>query len=248
LRVWIKINTGMHRLGFPVAITEKIWQSVSRLPGVTLEGIMTHFARADELKCPKTKKQMDLFFTAIQGLPGKHSLANSAGILGWPESHGDWVRPGLMLYGASPFEGRVGEEEGLKPVMTLSSEIIAIQNPKAGEEIGYGGEFICQKDMRIGVVAVGYGDGYPRLAPLGTPILVNGHLVPLIGRVSMDMITVDLSQYVNAKVGDYVELWGPNLPVEKVAATIGTSAYELLTGLSTRVQFYYSHLPSALGE
>jgi alanine racemase len=240
LRVWIKINTGMHRLGFPVALTQEIWQRIKAFAHVRIEGMMTHFARADELECAKTVQQMALFFAAVKGLEVKLSLANSAGILGWPKSHGDWVRPGLLLYGATPFVGRIGKDEGLQPVMTLSSEIIAIQNPGPGEEIGYGGVFVCEKVMRIGVVAVGYGDGYPRNAPAGTPVLVKGKYAPLVGRVSMDMITVDLSEHPEAKVGDGVELWGPNLPVESVATAMGTSPYELLTGLSTRVAFHYS--------
>lgn len=241
LRIWIKINTGMHRLGFPIEQTEVVWKALSNLPGLTLEGLLTHFAKADETKDPMTEQQRAQFFQATKGLPGTRSLANSAGILAWPATHGDWVRPGIMLFGVSPFEGRTGLDEGLQPVMTLRSELIAIQSVKKGDSVGYGGAFVCPDDMRIGVVAVGYGDGYPRLAPYGTPVLVNGKRVPLVGRVSMDMITVDLSTQPDAKVGDAVQLWGPDLPVETVAAAIGTTAYELLTGLSTRVAFEESN-------
>jgi len=235
--VWIKINTGMHRLGFPIEEVSVIWRTLSSLPFIKIEGFLTHFSKADDINDPHTQVQMDRFFQTVADLPGAKSLANSAAILGWHTSHADWVRPGIMLYGVSPFAERCGLEEGLQPVMTLQSQLIAIQPLREGEAVGYGGAYVCSKDTRIGVVAVGYGDGYPRLAPSGTPVLVNGKQVPLVGRVSMDMITVDLSTQPTAKVGDPVQLWGPDLPVEKVASAIGTTAYELLTGLSTRVPF-----------
>jgi alanine racemase len=193
--------------------------------------------RADELDKHETKHQIEKFARITQGLLGPKSLANSAAILGWPEAHADWVRPGIMLYGVSPFDNRTGADEGLKPVMTLQSEIISIQELHKNDAVGYGGTFIAPRDMRIGVVALGYGDGYPRLAPQGTPVLVHGHKASIIGRVSMDMITVDLSQVPEAKVSDPVELWGPHLPVEVVAKAIGTLGYELLTSLSPRVFF-----------
>lgn len=237
IRVWIKIDTGMHRLGFPVEVVQGVWESLSQIQGIKIEGFLSHFACADELNNPETSKQIERFSKTLQHLPGARSLANSAGILAWPSAHCDWVRPGIMLYGVSPFEDRVGADEGLKPVMTLQSEVIALHDLKRYDAVGYGGTFVCPSDMRIGVIAVGYGDGYPRLAPSGSPVLVNGKQVPLIGRVSMDMIQVDLSSQPEAKIGDPVILWGPELPVEKVASGIGTTAYELLTGLSVRVPF-----------
>ena len=235
--VWVKINTGMHRLGFSVEEVPSIWQALSSLPSIRIEGFLTHFSKADEREDPHTQLQITRFFQAVDHLPGVKSLANSAAILGWHDSHADWVRPGVMLYGVSPFVGRCGKEEGLQPVMTLRSELIAIQSLKKGEAVGYGGTYVCPQDTRIGIGAVGYGDGYPRLAPTGTPVLVQGKQVPLVGRVSMDMMTVDLSTQPQAKVGSPVQLWGADLPVEQVAAAIGTTAYELLTGLSTRVPF-----------
>ncbi len=237
LPIWIKINTGMHRLGFPVEEINDIWRGLSTIPFIKVEGFLTHFAKADEIEDPYTELQIDQFFQAVLHLPGAKSLANSAAILAWHTSHADWVRPGIMLYGVSPFTGRYGLEEGLQPVMTLRSELIAIQSLKKGQAVGYGGTYMCPSDTRIGVVAVGYGDGYPRLAPTGTPLLLNGKRVPLVGRVSMDMVTVDLSTQPDARVGDPIQLWGPGLPVEAVANAIGTTAYELLTGLSTRVPF-----------
>lgn len=237
IHIWIKINTGMHRLGFAMDEILSIWKILAKLPKIHVEGFMTHFAKADELDSNATEEQMNRFFQITQDFPVKRSLANSAGILGWPLSHQDWVRPGITLYGVSPFAGRVGAQEGLRPVMTLCSEIIAIQKPKKGESIGYGGTFVCQKDMRIGVIAVGYGDGYPRLAPAGTPVLIHSQEVPIVGRVSMDMITVDLTTLPEAVIGDPVQLWGAKLPVEKVANFMGTTAYELLTALSPRVHF-----------
>lgn len=237
LKVWLKINTGMHRLGFSVHKALDAWQQLKSLPWVNVDVLLTHFAKADEKGNPHTKMQIQTFFKTVQDLPADKSLANSAAILAWESAHGDWVRPGIMLYGVSPFNGRHGAQEDLKPVMTLRSELIAIQSLRQGDAIGYGGEYICPHDMRIGVVAVGYGDGYPRLAPTGTPVLLNGHRVPLIGRISMDMITIDISSQPDAKIGNPIQLWGPDLPVEIVAQSIGTTAYELLTGLSTRVPF-----------
>jgi len=158
-------------------------------------------------------------------------------VLGWPQSHSDWVRPGIMLYGVSPFVGGEAAQEGLRPVMTLESELIAVNILQAGEAIGYGGRWVAPETMPVGVVAVGYGDGYPRHAPDGTSVLVNGRRVPLVGRVSMDMITVDLRSQPDARVGDPVVLWGRGLPVEAVAECSGTIAYELLCGVAQRVEW-----------
>lgn len=237
LGLWIKVNTGMNRLGFPCDQISEVYQTLCQYPTLKINGFLTHFAKADEHHSPETTLQTERFFKAVHGLPGEKSLANSAAILGTPASHADWVRPGILLYGVSPFSDRTGKDINLKPVMTLQSEIIAIQNLKAGEAVGYGGTYLCRKDTRIGVVAAGYGDGYPRVMPSGTPVLVNGQVVPLVGRVSMDMLTVDLATQPEAKIGDPVQLWGPDLPVEQIAAAVGTIGYELLTGLSKRVLF-----------
>lgn len=238
ISVWIKVDTGMHRLGFA---PEQVLAAHGRLLAlgerVNLRGFMTHFAKADDRNDPATQHQLESFATAISTLTGERAIANSAGILGWPQSHADWVRPGIMLYGASPFIGRKGEEDGLRPVMTLSSELIAINELKQGDAVGYGGLWTCPEAMRVGVVAVGYGDGYPRHVPAGTPVLVNGHRVPLVGRVSMDMLTVDLRTQPDARIGDPVVLWGRGLPVEEIAEAAGTISYDLLSRVTRRVPY-----------
>jgi alanine racemase len=236
VKVWLKVDSGMHRLGFPPEGIGMLWQRLSRLgERVSFLGFMTHLANADDREDQTTAWQLECFSQALAELPGERSIANSAAILGWPESHSDWVRPGIMLYGASPFLGGRGSEEGLQPVMTLHSELIAINPMKRGDAIGYGGTWRCPEDMAVGVVAVGYGDGYPRHAPTGTPVLINGVRVPLIGRVSMDMITVDLRTLPGAKIGDPVVLWGDGLAVEEIAEMAGTISYELLCGITQRV-------------
>ncbi len=235
--VWIKVNTGMNRLGFQCDQVHTVFKALNACRLVKHQGFITHFASSEEIHNLETVAQIDRFFETVKALPGEKSLANSAAILGIPASHADWVRPGILLFGVSPYPDRVGQDEELMPVMTLQSELIAIQSIKAGQAVGYGREYVCKKDIRIGVVAAGYGDGYPRLMPTGTPVLVNGIAVPLVGRVSMDMLTVNLASQQNAKIGDPVQLWGPSLPVEKVAAAAGTSAYELLTRLAKRVPF-----------
>lgn len=233
--VWLKVDSGMHRLGIaPDQVTQQ-WQRLVRHPRLVPLGQMTHLANADELDHAITRNQLQLFQTATTGLPGQRAIANSAGVLGWPESHSDWVRPGIMLYGISPFVGGRAEQHNLKPVMTLRSELIAVNYLKKGDAIGYGGSWICPEAMPIGVVAIGYGDGYPRHAPNGTPVLVNGQRVPMIGRVSMDMITVDLRCQPDAAIGDPVVLWGEGLPAEEIAEAAGTIAYELLSGVTARV-------------
>lgn len=236
LQIWLKIDTGMHRLGFH---PDDVRAMHARLMNCTTVkkpiGLMTHFAESDSLDRAPTLQQLDIFNTITDGLQGPRSLANSAGILAWPTAHADWVRPGIMLYGASPFAGHRGVEHHLKPVMTLNSRLIAIHDLQKGSRIGYGGTFSCPEDMRIGVVGIGYGDGYPRHAQNGTPVLVNGRLCPLVGRVSMDMITVDLRTQPDARIGDPVLLWGPGLPVEVVAEYSETSGYELLTRITQRV-------------
>jgi len=233
--IWLKINTGMHRLGFAPNDINDIYQRLSLLPAIKKPiGLMTHFATADQIDSEQTASQIKLFSLITKNFAGPKSLANSAGILAWPESHGDWVRPGLMLYGASPFSGRHGGDEHLRPVMTLWSRLIAITSVKKNGKIGYGATWSAPEDMLVGVVGVGYGDGYPQFAKNGTPVLVNGVLCPLVGRVSMDMLTVDLRSLTHAEVGDKVILWGEGLPVEKVACCANTSPYEILTRMTPR--------------
>jgi alanine racemase len=235
LSVWLKINTGMHRLGIPADQLSNIHQRLSLAAAVKKPiGLMTHFAEADMQESPATKKQIDLFKQLTANLPGPRSLANSAGILAWKEAQADWVRPGLMLYGASPLPSTTGLDFDLQPVMTLASQLIAITTVKKGEKVGYGGTWSAPEDMRVGVVGVGYGDGYPQQAQNGAPVLVDGVECSLVGRVSMDMLTVDLRKHPNAKIGSSVTLWGKGLPVERVAKHCHTSAYEILTRMTPR--------------
>lgn len=236
IRVWLKLDSGMHRLGFAPERAVEWWQRLKSIPAVTPLGQMTHLACADELDNEATRQQLATFTDATRELDGEKSIANSAGILGWPESRGDVVRPGIMLYGVSPFVGGRAAQHNLRPVMTLSSQLIAVEQHQQGEAIGYGASWRCPESMPIGVVAVGYGDGYPRHAPSGTPVLLNGRIVPLIGRVSMDMITVDLRSQPEARIGDLVVLWGEGLPVEEVAEHAGTIAYELFCSVTSRVR------------
>ncbi len=243
LPIWLKINTGMNRLGFEPAQVKKIVHRLVACPGVKKPFcFMTHFATADSSDLSHTEQQIALFDKTIVGFTGLQSLCNSAGIIKWPSVQRDWVRPGLMLYGASPFPGHHGTEYALRPVMSLQSELIAIHTIEKGERIGYGSTWQSPEKMRIGVVAMGYGDGYPQFAKNGTPILVNNAICPLVGRVSMDMLTVDLRTQPYAKVGDPVTLWGNGLPVEAVAEGNYSSAYELLTRITQRVRVEVSAL------
>lgn len=237
IRAWLKIDTGMHRLGVTPTQTFTLWQKLVEHPDIDALGQMTHLATADEPDHPATLRQLGLFAEVTADLSGKKSIANSAGILGWPHSHGDVVRPGIMLYGVSPFIGGRAAEYSLKPVMTFRSQLIAVNQIEKGESIGYGGTWRCPEDMTVGVVAAGYGDGYPRHAKNGTPVLVNGKRVPMAGRVSMDMLTVDLRSQPDARIGDPVVLWGRGLPVEEVAEFAGTIAYELFCSITQRVPF-----------
>lgn len=238
LKLWLKIDTGMHRLGFAPADVKKMYKRLLATGADTEIGLMTHFANADDLEDNKTEKQINTFNKIAEGNPADTSLANSAAILGWPDSLGHWVRPGIMLYGVNPFV-KTEKEYKLKPVMTLSAALIAVNTIAEGESIGYGGRWTCPEDMPVGVVSIGYGDGYPRHVPNGTPVLVNEQRVPLIGRVSMDKIMVDLREQPNAKVGDKVVLWGEGLPVEEIAEAAETIGYELLCGVTKRVTFEY---------
>ncbi len=247
LRVWLKIDSGMHRLGLAPEATATAFQRLRACSAVQAEiGLMSHLARADERDCDYTRQQFHTFETATAGLPGERSLANSAGILGWPNTHFDWVRPGIMLYGASPFVDSLAPDEDLRPVMSFHTRLIAIKRLRRGEPVGYGGTWICPEDMDVGVAAVGYGDGYPRHAPSGTPVLIDGRAAALVGRVSMDMITLDLRRHPKARIGDPVLLWGEGLPVERIAQAAGTISYTLLCGVTARVR--REVLPVALAD
>lgn len=236
VNVWLKIDTGMHRLGFRPQEIKKIWQRLSNMRSVKKNPVLlSHFSCSDELDNPATSDQLNRFIDCTSDISSEKSLANSAAIIANPATHLDWVRPGIMLYGVSPFANKTGNDHNLKPVMTLHSELIAIQELHKGDAVGYGRTFICPQNMRIGVIGIGYGDGYPWHAKNGTPVLVNQRIVPLAGRVSMDMITVDLSTQPQAKIGDPVVLWGEGLPVETVARDSSTIAYELLCKVTDRV-------------
>lgn len=247
ISITLKIDSGMHRLGFSPEEVESVIQRLEKCEQVIKPfKVMTHLANADDKHDDKTLKQIDVFYQSIDFLSKEllseteTSIANSAGLLGWPQSHGTWNRPGIMLYGISPFINNTLYEHNLKPVMTLSSKLISVKNIKKDEAIGYSGTYVCEKDMTVGIVAIGYGDGYPRHAKNGTPVLVNGKRCSLLGRVSMDMICVDLSQQPKAKVNDDVVLWGDGLPVEEIAASAETIGYELLCGVTSRVEFIYN--------
>jgi alanine racemase len=238
--LWVKLDSGMHRLGFPLGDVPGLWKRIQARPEWEFCGWITHLACADEPGNPATHEQVEAFRRALEGLPGARSIANSAGLIAWPEARADWVRPGLMLYGASPLPGKTGADLGLRPAMRFESRLIAVREYPAGAAIGYGATWRCPEAMRIGVAAVGYADGYHRSLPSGTPVMVRGRSVAMVGRVSMDMITLDLRTVPDARVGDPVLLWGPGLPVEQVAERAGTVAYELLCGLTQRVRFAHT--------
>ena len=234
LAVFIKLDTGMKRLGFEAEKFGSVLSRMRAIAGVGAITVMSHFANADDER--GIAWQLERFERALGDESLPRSLANSAAILRYPESHADMVRPGIMLYGCSPFAEHVGAELGLQPVMTLKSEIIAVRELAAADTVGYGGAFSAPGAMRIGVVACGYADGYPRHAPTGTPVLVGGTLTRTVGRVSMDMLCVDLSGIDDAHVGTPVVLWGAGNPVEHVARAAGTVGYELLCALAPRVR------------
>ena len=237
--IWLKLDTGMHRLGFSPDLASQALARLEQSAGVKEIRLMTHLASANNREDPMTRKQLQCFSQFNENMSLEKTIANSAGILAFPDTHVDWVRPGIMLYGVSPFSDSNGSQEGLKPVMTLQSKLITVRALKAGDPVGYGATWRCPEDMSVGVVAAGYGDGYPRHAESGTPVLVNGKRVELIGRASMDMLTVDLRSQPQAKTGDPVVLWGEGLPVEEVANHAGTIPYEVLCAVHKRLKFEY---------
>lgn len=235
-RVWVKVDSGMHRLGFR---PEDFAAAVGRLracPGARQPlNFMTHLANADARDVVVTEHQLDLFSRLTAGEPGERSMANSAGVFGFGSARGDWVRPGLALYGASPFTDTDAVSLGLVPAMSLVTRIIALKRVVAGEAVGYGGTWRAPREALLAIAAAGYGDGYPRNAANGTIVLVNGAAARVAGRVSMDMMAIDVTDLPRPAVGDPVLLWGPGAPVECAAAGAGTIAYELLCGVSQRV-------------
>jgi len=233
LDVYLKINTGMNRLGFPVAKARPAFERLSGCRAVKSITLMTHFATSEAAN--GVDGAMRRFDQAVLGIDLPRSLANSAAIFAHPETHADVVRLGIALYGATPFGDRSAESMGVRPAMTLASELIAIQELEPGEGVGYGLSFRTDQRMRVGVVACGYADGYPRHAPSGTPVMVDGVITRTVGRVSMDMITVDLTPVPHAKVGSSVVLWGEGLPIDDVANAAGTVGYELMCALAPRV-------------
>lgn len=238
ISIYLKLNSGMNRVGFHPQAYEVAFTRLRALPLVKDITLMTHFANAD--LSDGVAEQMAVFSATTAPIMAQHpqtlrSCSNSAAILSHPQAHFDWVRPGIMTYGGSPFSDKTAQSCQLQAAMTLGSEIIAVQTVRAGASVGYGSRFVAQTDMLIGVVACGYADGYPRHAPDGTPVLVNGVRTQLLGRVSMDMLMVDLTHVPNANVGSEVELWGKNLPIDEVAQAAGTIGYELMCALAPRV-------------
>lgn len=236
--VHLKINTGMNRLGFPVQDVGRALATLQAMSHVRVTTATMHFANADAADDggpSGVSAQLSAFDSALAGWTGLRSMANSAALFMQPHVIGDWVRPGIALYGGSPCAGRSAASFGLQPAMTLRSALIAVQQLQRGDCVGYGSRWRAAKACRIGVVACGYADGYPRVAPEGTPVAVEGFIVPLVGRVSMDMITVDLSDAPRAQVGSSVELWGGQVPIDTVAEKSGTVGYELMCALAPRV-------------
>jgi alanine racemase len=247
LSVWLKLDSGMNRLGFKGHELDLAYQRLRLCPIVKQPmHWMTHLANADERQDDTTLKQIQCFNEAVSAYPGPRSIANSAGIISWRQALTDWVRPGIMLYGVSPFADQSARSLALKPVMSLRSRLIAVKPVAKGERVGYAGSWRCEQSTLLGVAAIGYGDGYPRYAQSGTPVLLNGRRVPLIGRVSMDMITLDLQTQPDAKVGDPVVLWGEDLPVEEIARCANTIPYTLVCGVTQRVRMVCENQPTSV--
>ena len=239
IHVWLKLDSGMHRVGLHPSDYQAAYQRLQASANVSKIVLMSHFARADELGSVRSVEQVAVFLGARAALTAEISLRNSPSVLGWPRVPSDWVRPGLMLYGTTPFEEPQAVAARLQPVMTLESKVICVRELPAGEPVGYGAKFITSKPMRIGVVAMGYADGYPRQAPTGTPVLVDGVRSQLLGRVSMDMLCIDLTDVPHAGLGSTVELWGKNILASEVAAQADTIPYQIFCNLK-RVPRVYS--------
>ena len=235
LHCWLKMDTGMHRLGVPAERVAEFHERITACGNIAADPVVyTHFASADDTASDQTRAQLQMFDAFTKALPAQRSAANSPGLLAWPEARYDWVRPGYMLYGNSPMAQPHPSAQPLQPVMTLTSAVISVRDVAAGESVGYGASWSAQRASRIATVTIGYGDGYPRLAPSGTPVLVNGQRASLAGRVSMDMVTIDVTELPAVQVGDEVVLWGEGLPVGEVASHAGTIGYELTTRMPAR--------------
>lgn len=241
VNVWLKLDSGMHRLGIRPQQADSFYHRLCACAGVRQPvNLISHFARADDKHSTVTEQQLAGFNQFVADKTGYRSLAASAGILQWPQSHFDWVRPGIILYGVSPLGGgALATDSGFRPAMSLVSQLIAVRTHLANAAVGYGGCWQSTAATRLGIVALGYGDGYPQCAPSGTPVLVSGREVPIVGRVSMDMICVDLGADSTARPGDPVLLWGDGLPVERIAQATNSSAYELITRLTSRLHYRY---------
>ena len=252
-RVWLKIESSMNRLGVPSEKLEEIWSRLNKIPQLKNNiQLMSHFANADDVNNSDTQKQIELFNQVTLKFHTEKSLANSAGLMAWPSSHYQWVRPGIMLYGVSPFLNKQASDHDLKPVMTFQTTIIAINELKKSEAVGYGSNWQAEEDTQIAVISCGYGDGYPRHIANGTLVLINDQYYPIVGTVSMDMICVDIGlpkkgllqkgslqneEPHQINIGDSVTLWGDGLPVEQIASKAGTIAYELLCQVTSRVNY-----------
>lgn len=239
LNIWLKLDSGMHRLGMTPARLREVHGCLRGAAQVAELNLISHFACADERGHPLIEQQVEAFLGLLDLDFDQRSLANSAALLTIPAAHMDWLRPGIMLYGSSPFAELSAAELGLKPVMSLDAELIAVREVAPGESVGYGASWVAARQSRIGTVSCGYADGYPRHAPSGTPLLVEGRRAALVGRVSMDMLAVDLTDLPDARVGAAVQLWGAQLPIDEVAQAAGTIGYELLTKVTARVPRRY---------
>ncbi|TDV64423.1 alanine racemase [Pseudomonas sp. LP_7_YM] len=238
LNIWLKMDSGMHRVGIHPSEYQAAYQRLLGTGKAAKVVLMSHFSRADEPGNVRTEEQVAIFQAARQGVAAEISLRNSPAVMAWPDVPSDWVRPGIMLYGATPFDQPQSVADRLQPVMTLESKVICVRELLAGEPMGYGGAFVADRNMRIGVVAMGYADGYPRQAPTGTPVMIEGQRSRLLGRVSMDMLCVDLTPVQGAGLGSCVELWGKNVLASEVAASAGTIPYQIFCNLKRLPRLY----------
>jgi alanine racemase len=237
LKVWLKIDTGMHRLGFEPSQVQAIYEQLKNCPWVDDEIVMmTHFSSADEMESSKTLGQISSFEQITVGLKAPLSLANSAAVIAWPNTHRDYIRPGIMLYGASPIANQSAESLGLYAVMHFHSEVIALCHLKPGEAVGYGELWRAKRPSKIATIAVGYGDGYPRVLKENTPVYINGCYAPVVGMVSMDMLSIDVTEVPDVDIGSKVELWGSNVSIDVIAKHANTIAYELMCKVTSRAR------------
>ncbi|WP_428239659.1 alanine racemase [Gynuella sp.] len=238
-KIWLKIDTGMHRLGLSPEVGT-LWATKLTQEYRCKVAYITHFACADTPEHPFNQLQLNSFAPFTKQMGCEFSMANSAAIFSLPQSRGNWIRPGIALYGASPFSDKSAQQLNLVPAMTLTAPVIAIHQIPKGQHVGYGANWCAERNSTIATLAIGYGDGYPRHAGNNTPTWINGHIAPVVGRVSMDMLTIDITDIAGIDIGNDVELWGKNLSVDHVASHVGTIGYELLTRLSARIERVYN--------